>query len=159
MFQRILVPLDGSSRAERALPDYHHEESIEHVKQTMYETVESLHDEFKAVPAGGLTPQITWSVVVNADVAHALTRIAESGGEVEGAGAFGRCDIIALSTHGHSDLRRWAIGSTTDRVLKATKLPMLIVRPKQLQISIPEHSERKLDGQQQEHMHRSAVLG
>jgi nucleotide-binding universal stress UspA family protein len=106
-----------------------------------------LHEEFEGAAAGGLEPQITWSVVIDSDVAHTLTRVAESGDDAEGQEAFGRCDIIAMSTHGHSDLRRWAIGSTTDRVLKATQLPMLIVRPKQLQISTPQHVA---DCQQQE---------
>jgi nucleotide-binding universal stress UspA family protein len=121
-------------------------ETIEHVKQDMREIAQSLHDEFEGVPAGGLEPQVTWSVVVDSDVAHTLTRVAESGEDAAGSGTFGRCDIIAMSTHGHSDLRRWAIGSTTDRVLKATQLPMFIVRPKQLKINASEQR----DNQQQE---------
>jgi nucleotide-binding universal stress UspA family protein len=121
--------------------DQHREQAVEQAKQNMCEMVKSLHGEFKDIPTGGLEPKITWSVVVDSDVAHTLTRIAENGEDVEGAGTCGRCDIIAMSTHGHSDLRRWAIGSTTDRVLKATKLPMFIVRPKQLKINAPQQRE------------------
>jgi hypothetical protein len=38
--------------------------------------------------------------------------------------------IIAMATHGHGGLKRWVIGSVTDRVLHATKLPLLVVRPR-----------------------------
>lgn len=156
LISALAAPAQGSLHLLRVVkpPEHQHfgwhdqsrEETIEQVKQNMRETVESLHDEFKSTPANGLEPQITWSVVVGSDVAHTLTYVAESGEDAEGSGAFGRCDIIALSTHGHSDLLRWAIGSTTDRVLKATTLPMFIVRPKQLKISTSEY----VDSQQQE---------
>ncbi len=126
--------------------DQSQEETIKQVKQEMRETVESLHDEIKEGSAGGLESQVTWSVVVDSDVAHTLTRIAENGEDGQGMG-LGRCDMIALSTHGHSDLLRWAIGSTTDRVLKATKLPMLIVRPKHLKIGTSQHGESQQQGQ------------
>jgi nucleotide-binding universal stress UspA family protein len=142
---RVVKPAEHQHFAWHDLPQ---EETVEQVKQNMREMVESLHDEFEGVPAGGLEPQITWSVAVDSDVAQTLTRVAESGEDAEGLGAFGWCDIIAMSTHGHSDLRRWAIGSTTDRVLKATQLPMFIVRPKQLQIS----TSQDIDCHQQEHM-------
>jgi len=153
LISALAAPAQGSLHLLRVvkLAEHQHfgwhdqprEETIEQVKQNMRETVENLHDEFQGIPAGGLEPQITWSVVVDSDVAHTLTHVAESGEDAEGSGAFGRCDIIAMSTHGHSDLLRWAIGSTTDRVLKATQLPMLIVRPKQLKISEPQQHEQR----------------
>ncbi len=36
--------------------------------------------------------------------------------------------LIALATHGYSGLKRWALGSTTDKVIHATSTPVLIVR-------------------------------
>jgi hypothetical protein len=42
---------------------------------------------------------------------------------------FGGCDLIAISTHGWEGLQHWAMGSVTERVLHATKRPILIVRP------------------------------
>ncbi len=41
------------------------------------------------------------------------------------------CGLIAMATHGRSGLGRWVYGSTTDRVLHTTSLPMLLVRPPQ----------------------------
>ena len=36
--------------------------------------------------------------------------------------------LIAMATHGYSGLRRWALGSVTDRVVHATAKPVLVVR-------------------------------
>jgi len=75
---------------------------------------------------------VTWSVAVDTDVAEAIIRVAENGEDAEGAGVFGGCDLIAMATHGYSGMQRWAMGSITERVLSATKLPLLIIRPPDL---------------------------
>lgn len=36
--------------------------------------------------------------------------------------------LIAMATHGYSGLRRWALGSVADKVVRATPAPLLIVR-------------------------------
>ena len=71
---------------------------------------------------------ITWSVALDADVAHAIIRVAENGEDAEGAGIFGGCDLIAMATHGRGGLQRWAMGSVTERVLGAAQLPLLVIR-------------------------------
>src|SRR5713101_5411625 len=78
---------------------------------------------------------ITWSVAGNTDVADALMRVAEQGSVDRGYSIFGGCDILALATHGRSGIRRWVLGSVTERVLGHTKLPLLIVRPQQEQLT------------------------
>jgi nucleotide-binding universal stress UspA family protein len=37
-------------------------------------------------------------------------------------------DLIVMATHGYSGVRRWALGSVADKVLHATKKPLLLVR-------------------------------
>jgi nucleotide-binding universal stress UspA family protein/CheY-like chemotaxis protein len=39
--------------------------------------------------------------------------------------------LIAISTHGNAGIARWALGSTTEKVLQATANPMLIVRSRE----------------------------
>lgn len=72
---------------------------------------------------------ITWSVALDADAADAIIGTAEQREQQEGAEGLDGCDLIAMSTHGRSGLERWVMGSVMERVLGATKLPMLIVRP------------------------------
>jgi len=37
-------------------------------------------------------------------------------------------DLLAMTTHGRSGVRRWMLGSVTERVLRSSRVPMLIVR-------------------------------
>lgn len=41
-------------------------------------------------------------------------------------------DLIAMSTHGRSGLRKWALGNITDKVLHESSIPVLTVRAKQV---------------------------
>ena len=72
---------------------------------------------------------ITWSVAPNPDVSWAIVRAAEHGEGGEESGHSSGYDIVAMATHGFSGLPRWTMGSITGRVLKASRLPILIVRP------------------------------
>jgi nucleotide-binding universal stress UspA family protein len=65
---------------------------------------------------------VTTSIAVNPDVAEALIQTAEQ--ELHSGGCF---DLVAMATHGRGGLQRWVMGSVTERVLHATKLPMLVV--------------------------------
>lgn len=66
--------------------------------------------------------QMTSAVTVDPDVAAALLRCAEGNGGENGA------DMIAITTHGATGLSRWLVGSITERLLHATRLPLLVVR-------------------------------
>ena len=64
--------------------------------------------------------QVTWSVAVAEDVAATLAQLAEDGEDIA---------LIALASHGCGGLQRWALGSVAERVLEATRIALLIVRP------------------------------
>jgi nucleotide-binding universal stress UspA family protein len=72
---------------------------------------------------------LTWSVAVGKDVAETLIKVAETGEVATGSNIFGGCDLIVLATHGRGGLERWVLGSVTEHILGATRLPLLIVRP------------------------------
>ena len=151
---RALVPLDGSELAEAALapasslvaalsaPEQGalhlaevvmlyqtsaeegfvselNEEAVERAKVYLAQTTERLQ-----APDQQSRLSITSSVKLEQDVAGTLVSLAE-----HGTGETGACDLIAMSTHGRHGLERWVMGSVTDRVLNATRLPILIVRP------------------------------
>lgn len=150
---RVLVPLDGSTLAEVALEpavqlaaaltapaegalhlvlvllpyeadaDYMPEAlAMRGAKSYLSGIVERLRAEHPGL-------HVTWTVTAQLDVTAAILRVAEQGDDTEGAGVFGGCDVIAMATHGYGGLKRWMIGSITERVLQAAKLPLLIVRP------------------------------
>ncbi len=105
------------------------EETVERAKAYLMSVKERLQPRLKDCK---LT--ITWSVALDADAADAIIGTAEQREQQEGSdshdksGSYG-CDLIAMSTHGRGGLERWVMGSVMERVLGATKLPMLIVRP------------------------------
>jgi nucleotide-binding universal stress UspA family protein len=72
---------------------------------------------------------ITWSVAFGDDIAATIIQAAESGEDAAGVGLPGRCDLIAMATHGRTGFQHWVLGSVTERVLSATRVPILIVRP------------------------------
>jgi len=78
------------------------------------------------------------SVATGKDVANTLLKVAEHGEDAEGSLELGSCDLIAMATHGRSGLQRLAMGSVTERVLGAAKLPVLVIRPQDVQ-SMTEH--------------------
>ena len=150
MYERILVPLDGSKVGEAALP-YVEElvsklAAVQKVKVTLLQVVSSLTH---PVVAGGESVSIPYTgveveqikkkamnylnktskglrskgVVVNCKVAvgRAAEEIIKAADEVN-------ADLVAMSTHGRSGFSRWAFGSVTDKVLRAGKVPVLLVR-------------------------------
>ncbi len=106
-----------------------HEHFLYKAKRYLSSTVEQMRAGLVAPALANLKLPVTWSVAIDTDVAEGIVRVAENGEDAEGAGVFGRCDVIAMATHGRGGVQRWAMGSITERVLHATKLPLLIVRP------------------------------
>jgi nucleotide-binding universal stress UspA family protein len=127
-FMQVVKPLTTAEL--RAVSDHGSIERLEENKLHKAKTyLKSITDQFRDSPLAHLHLSITWSVAVAQDVAHAIIQMAENGEDAEGAGAFGRCDFIAIATHGRAGLQHWVLGSITESILGATKLPILIVRP------------------------------
>ncbi len=154
---RALVPLDGSVRAKAVLvpavqliaalsvpgPSALHltqvvvvseaakiscseqETMIHKAKQYLSATAEHIREGLVA----DLKLAITWSVTFDEDVAAGIVRVAERGEDTGGAEVLDSSDLIAMATHGYSGWQRWAMNSIPEHVLKATRLPLLIVRP------------------------------
>jgi nucleotide-binding universal stress UspA family protein len=91
--------------------------------------MQSIVTHLREGPLAALHLELTWSVTLDDDIAGAIIRLAENGEDTEGAGVPGRCDMIAMATHGRTGFQHWVLGSVTERVLGATHLPILIVHP------------------------------
>lgn len=74
---------------------------------------------------------VTWSVVADISIPHALMACAERGKTTVGTFIFGGGDLLAITTHGRSGLPRLMLGSVSESLLGRTRLPLLIVRPRQ----------------------------
>ena len=126
---RVVKPVT-SDHEETALEESEEsEQGLYKAKGYLSATLDHIREGLVAPAIADLKLTITWSVAVDTDVAEGLIRVAENGEDAEGAGVFGGCDVIAMATHGYGGIQRWAMGSITERVLTATRLPLLIVRP------------------------------
>jgi nucleotide-binding universal stress UspA family protein len=140
----ILVPLDGSSLAEQALP-YAQALLAPGAELTLLEVVEEsepihgmsgrllapvedvqrmlerqAHNDLEKAEAtlrGEQTP--VRLVVARGNPAVEILRVAAEQG----------VDLIAMTTHGRGALGRWVFGSAADRVARSSPVPVLLVRP------------------------------
>jgi nucleotide-binding universal stress UspA family protein len=154
MYKKILVPLDGSELAECVLP--HVEGLIENCRiktiifiralkpepmmsRGSYTTSEvdfkrieentKVIEEEKKISAEGYLAQVAdrfskygtatlQTKVVVGDVADSLVDYASKND----------IDLILIATHGRSGISRWVRGSIADRILRASRSPVLMVR-------------------------------
>ena len=166
---RILVPLDGSPLAETAmepaaqliaalaapahcelhllrvvdLPSaYGRMKSQAHMSDSMQEEarkeaetyVQAMTKRLRETTFATFKLNITSSVAVSTDVAGTIIRRAE---QTESSDGY---DVIAMATHGRGGLKRLVMGSVTEHLLGATRLPLLIVRPQETETRGEEHS-------------------
>jgi nucleotide-binding universal stress UspA family protein len=146
MFTRILVPLDGSTLAEEAIPHAEQFARIFGASIIYLQVLEplSFHENPKAIDP------LSWQIH-KTEAELYLQRIAERtrqdmGGilpasQVEYAIREGKTaenivnfahseniDLLIISTHGSGGLSRWNISSVTQKVINLVYLPVLIVR-------------------------------
>ncbi len=150
MYERILVPLDGSKVGEAALP--YIEELVSKlslqakIEVTLFQVVTS---HYHYVVAGEATARIPYTEKEMEQIKRKAMDYLNTAGEgMRSKGAIVKykvgvgkaaeeilkaadeinAGLIAMSTHGRSGLSRWAFGSVTEKVLRAGVAPILTVR-------------------------------
>lgn len=152
---RVLVPLDGSARAEAALAqlrdlltNLHIAGGVEvHLVCVLDPTELALAQVEENIAAEGTHvylkrvaermqaeyPQArlvaTWSVMVQHDVADVLIKLAETGAANAETPTPASFDLVAMAKHGRTGLARWALGSITERIYSSIRVLLFIVRP------------------------------
>jgi nucleotide-binding universal stress UspA family protein len=116
--------------------------SMQHMEDEAHTYMNNLIASLLQGDLAKLNLDITSTVVFESDVAATLVRLAEKGDELQGTPG---SELIAMATHGRSGLQRWAMGSITERMLTATRLPMLIVRPHNALAKQP-HAQKEASG-------------
>src|SRR6266700_3910757 len=117
-----LPPVYGKLRSQAHMSDGMQAEA----RQEAEAYLKLIADRLYAETPADLELTITSSVAVSTDVAGTMIKTAE---QAEGMEHLGGYDLIAMATHGREGLQRLVMGSVTEHVLGATKLPVLMVRP------------------------------
>jgi nucleotide-binding universal stress UspA family protein len=144
MYQKILVPLDGSAFSECVLehvkniaggckvPEVVLAFVVEPVNPGMYEMpgnfIEDIQkqsiaagEEYLKKAAGKLVSEgiaATW-IALRGNVSEAILDYVRNNG----------VDMVIMSTHGRSGIARWAMGSVADRVARQATVPVMLVSP------------------------------
>jgi nucleotide-binding universal stress UspA family protein len=142
MYNKMLVPLDGSKLAEVVLPyakelagrldldlvflyvcSPHESEAlpvyqayVEHAAEIAKLQSREVQDKTGA-PSGSKVVEV-WAEVTAGHPAEEILRYVDKKG----------IDLILMATHGRSGVKRWAIGSNADKVLRASEAPVWLIR-------------------------------
>lgn len=108
------------------------EELLQAANQNLDAIGQSIRDGLVARFGAELHPALSWSVSITDDIAEGIVQMAESGKTSGEAGKVPTSDVIVLTTHGAGGLYKWPFGSIAERVLHATRLPILLVRPEDM---------------------------
>jgi nucleotide-binding universal stress UspA family protein len=143
----ILVPLDGSVLAEAALTP-----AVETARETGAALVLLRAAEAHAMPMADPT-EAQVEVVRQAEeyLANVRTRVIRAGvvnvdvsvwygppaEAIVEAARFRKVDLIVMSSHGRSGLGRLVLGSVAESVLRATAVPILLIRPGDAPLDAP----------------------
>ncbi len=151
MYDKILVPLDGSERAECVLP---HVEAVAtgcEVKEVILVSVTERITGFRVMddssqPLGSrLVPEavgkeekqaqqylgkIAKTLEVNGIKVHTEVLMGKPAEEIVIYAHKMNGGLIIMASHGRSGISRWAHGSVADRVFRATTTPILMIRAK-----------------------------
>ncbi len=148
MYDRIVVPLDGSTFAEAALPlalalvakteaTLHLVTIVEPIPSFAYEEWESAAKEWSQEYLSAVADRISQK-------AGKITTALLTGHVVEtliGAAKESRADLIVMATHGRGALSRAWLGSVADGVMRRAEVPVLFVRPEEGDAPTPHPRE------------------
>jgi nucleotide-binding universal stress UspA family protein len=139
MFTRILVPLDGSAIAEKALP---HARALARALQipiTLITVIETAADFSKkktryldTLIEDGVRTSEEYLKKISKTFSGAAVQYRVEKGRAEDAiimnAAADSGTLITMATHGRSGLDRWLLGSITEKVVRGANNPLLVVR-------------------------------
>jgi nucleotide-binding universal stress UspA family protein len=152
LFARILVPVDGSAQSRRAI-DLALDVARAVGSEVCFVTVvdrSRISVEYSNVPFADLTPLLEQAA---ADADDILARAAACAGAVglsarttlsEGAPVDAICklaheegsDLIVMGSHGRHGFDRFVVGSTTEGVMRASSVPVLVVRVAKAEVKV-----------------------
>lgn len=150
MFERILVPLDGSTRAEQALPIAEHIARAVKGSIVLLQVVDTLN-RFGAYSPGSAAFLQAQMEKDRANAASYLARLATSdefkGIETRIAVFSGqpalsildvvqeqKIDLVVLCSHGYRNVKRWILGSVAQKIVRQSSAPVLLIREQNLKL-------------------------
>lgn len=134
-FKNILVPLDGSELAEKALPYARTIAKLKNSNITLFavsltifvERRDKLFSSYLEATAKKLNEEgiKTTTATGYGEVSEQIIKYANSN----------KIDLIIMATHGYSGAKKWMFGSKTQKVLYGTTIPVFLIKSKSPEVS------------------------
>jgi len=134
MYERILVPLDGSDLARAILPRV----------QAMAAPLGSEVVLLQVLGESGVLPKTAAKerreaekqlkaaaqelLDAGVNARYTIRHGSDAAAEIVDYAEVNDVDLIAMSTHGRSGISRWMLGSVASKVLRGTSKPILVIR-------------------------------
>ncbi len=143
MYKKILVPLDGSPLSEAVLPHARSLAKSENAEIVLLRVAMTPDEKFLSRnPA--LASEIIKDIEKETEVymKEEVSKLKKRGAKVSGITRDGpvpetilevaeetHADVIAMSTHGRSGVKRWLMGSVADQVVHYSHIPVMLIHP------------------------------
>ncbi len=152
MYERMLVPLDGSKTAEAILPSV--EDLVSKLgsdteaEVTLLEVISDMtynvltRDRRAQLPlseneleqikkqAQDYLERVAETLRAKGIKVNTMVAVGETTKEIIKAAHEIDANVITMSTHGFSGIKRWALGSVADEVVKLSDIPVMVIRAK-----------------------------
>ena len=145
--RHILIPLDGSAPAEQILAPAGALAQLTGARVTLLRVVHPWVRAIRPMAAAKPLPELREKEIARrrTEARDYLARIAQRMdrasvdtvvAETSDAGEINKyieqhaIDLVALATHGRSGLKRIALGSVADKLIRGASVPVLVVRPR-----------------------------
>lgn len=139
MYERILVPLDGSQLAEIALPYAEEisgrlgsEVTLIYVSESIDDPHQHIHQIYMQKMAESTKQDAeAYARKLGKELAIQVKSVNLAGNPAEEIVKYAdreNTGLIVMSTHGQSGIRQWTIGSVANKVVRATKQPVALIR-------------------------------
>ncbi len=134
MFERVLLPLDGSETAERVLPHLRRLLAGRSPEIVVFRSLDTAVPDIAAMgpvdaaEAERYVRKIAFQLIQEGRQARGLVRHGSGASAILRAAREEQASLIALSTHGRSGLSRLVLGSVAESVLRGAPVPVLLVR-------------------------------
>lgn len=149
MYRQIVVPLDGSDLAEEALQQAKNLSKTSGSPLKLVRVVDTYRTQ--SLPATGMALDYTMlSELAEEEIEDAKAYLTDKVEKVRGEGlevsgdvlhgpiARQICsvadeqDIIVMSSHGHTGIKRWFLGSVAEEVMRNAECPVLLHKSKDI---------------------------
>jgi nucleotide-binding universal stress UspA family protein len=144
MYKKLLVPLDGSQLAEKVSPYVRqiagnldleviilhvcteedkehatmHQAYVNQMAESMKCQLVNIKHKYKLKSIDNI-PKVRGDLVIGYPAEKILSYAKKK-----------RVDYILMATHGYSGIKKWTISSVADKILRSSKIPVFLIRPK-----------------------------